>query len=132
MGCKSGLRRAPRSPTAAAKSVGFITLAFFSSASSALARGGVFLQQSNGVVAIQMESTTAPTGWSRSTATAGYTGDAYFQWIGSNNFFNGGIGTFGFVGVPAGQHMEVVQHNTAVQQAPGGCSIIRQDLGTEP
>ena len=83
-------------PTAAAKSVGFITLAFFSSASSALAHGGVFLQQSNGVVAIQMESTTAPTGWSRSTATAGYTGDAYFQWIGSNNFFNGGIGTFGF------------------------------------
>ena len=35
----------------------------------------MFLQQQNGIVAIQMESAIAPNNWTLSTATPGYTGD---------------------------------------------------------
>lgn len=72
-----------------------IALAAFATAGTAGAQG-VFLQQSNGVVAIQMESAAPPGGWNLSTSTPGYTGSGYFEWTGPNYFFNAGNGTFGF------------------------------------
>ena len=77
------------------KLASFASLALLASAQRADAQG-VFLQQSNDVVAIQMESATPPGGWNLSTATPGYTGDGYFEWTGPNYFFNSGNGLFGF------------------------------------
>lgn len=77
------------------KLASFAVLALVASAQRADAQG-VFLQQSNNVVSIQMESAAPPSGWSFSTATPGYTGDGYFEWTGPNYFFNAGNGLFGF------------------------------------
>lgn len=77
------------------KIASFAALAVLATTQRASAQG-VFLQQSNDVVAIQMESATPPGGWNLSTATPGYTGDGYFEWTGPNYFFNSGNGLFGF------------------------------------
>lgn len=84
-----------RFTSAPLRAVTFAALTALSTGAVASAQG-VFLQQSNGVVAIQMESAPAPGGWNVSTSTPGYTGTAYFEWTGPNYFFNAGNGTFGF------------------------------------
>ncbi len=82
-------------PSAALKACGLVSLAVLSTASEALAQG-TFLQQSNGVVAIQMESADPAGAWSLSTSTPGFTGQGYFRWDGPNFFSIPGNGIFGF------------------------------------
>ncbi len=82
-------------PCAALKALTTASVAILATTASATAQG-VFMQQSNDVVAIQMESALPPSSWSPSTVTPGFTGQSYFRWDGPNFFSTPGNGVFGF------------------------------------
>ena len=50
----------------------------------------------NGLVVIEAESGNNDGGWSKKSSAAGYTGNGYLEWTGSNQFNNAGLGTISY------------------------------------
>ncbi|WP_394747422.1 hypothetical protein [Spongiimicrobium salis] len=65
----------------------FLTLCLFLPSGLYAQCTGADFEEQNGIVVIQMESGTLPTGWNEETGSAGFTGDSFIAWRGSD-FFN--------------------------------------------
>ena len=110
-----------------------VALAMTLGGASAHAAAGDVYQESDGLLVVELESSSAPTPWAYHEDVAGFTGSSYLVWEGPNLFNTPGQGIFGFefeIHEPGEYQFRIRNHHDHPDSTEENDAWVRMDGGT--